>query len=334
MKNSNPRSSATADGYAIQFIEKMIDAKALESGGSFEAPVILEVYNSLENKIEKIRAKQSRKISLKDGHLIDLFLDGKVHDIPRSLRASAKDRPKRWFDTKHRLRYNFLLYGVKGDTRTHRAFTSWIGKDLIHASKAKEVELASIVHKRITHRLNKLLGDTKFGVWLQTEPTPADPGAIHCHGLLWIEDPIYFVVGSKERKALREAIRMATAFDPKMEVEKGRCIKKGKWVDINNKNINAGWITYCRKVLIKQKSAERFRQKQFRWLGETSASGSNSLKKAAQETYERTRKLYGGFLKGDLLDWSNSDWRQVSPGLRNTIFLRKNASKFATRRGP
>ena len=280
---ANPRSSATADNSILVFTEKFLsECEDIRHDEWDEVVLEVMVVDSLEELYRKSRLLKGRPTP-RPGHLMDLLLFDEVNLRKAPLSCSAACRPKRWPDTKLRLRHDFIFYGIAGDPSTHRAITFWIGKELIERCRAESRDIAGFIHKRISDRLRRHLPGTRFGVWFHVEPMRDQPDALHAHGLLWIDDADVFF---KKRRygAMREQIRLATGFDKSMT--------KRQWLHTADNDLSAGWVTYCRKTLIRKRAAELLQQPKLMIDGYTGEAGSQSLKRSARVLYERMRKVY------------------------------------------
>ncbi|RYY87317.1 MAG: hypothetical protein EOO15_12235 [Chitinophagaceae bacterium] len=290
VRSPNPRRSLDAESQVLRTIDKIADAGGLLPGGYFDQRVILELYQTI----------RSSGTGGEKGLLEDTWLGG----------DGELFKPRRWYDTTPRFRKYMLLYGIKGDANTHRPLTIWTGKDMIEASRSSDKPLAKTLHKNMTDRLRRLLGTGEFGFWFNIENSNKAPYALHAHGLLYVRDPRYLVRPSDERTALVRELRLASGDDLSTDKKK-RIMTANNWVKFAPKQLNTGWIDYCRKArrgrLFRVSAPEPPKD-----IGVRLEAGTHNLTRQASEFYSRARLLFRGMADGSIERWSKEDWESVS----------------------
>lgn len=212
-------------------------------------------------------------------------------------------RPKRWQDLRTRTKRYMLLYGVKGDQSTHRPISCWIGQGVINDCLTSGQPLAQLLRKRMADRLRLLCGDTEFGFWINIERQRKSPTGIHMHGLLYLADPRFFALGTPERARLIHTLKHVTGEDASKPAS--------NWVRITPRDLNIGWIDYCRKNRRNRRFwppagvvDERF--------GMRLEAGTHTMTAAATDFYERARIMTYALATEEFLEWSDADWRRVT----------------------
>lgn len=314
VRGPNPRRSLDAEAQVLRTIEAFAEMGAIKAGGYFDQGVIETWYQ--ENCYDLREADGEEIWDFNQEDWISTAPPPTGDKIATPLTAIMGDdirkvfKPKRWFDTTPRFRKCMLLYGVKGDPATHRPLTIWIGKEMIEASRATGKSLAAILHKRLSDRLRRLLGAGNFGVWLNVESSDKAPSALHGHGLLYVKDARYLVDGSRERDLLIRELMDGSGYDKSMHAP--------NWVRITAKDLNTGWITYCRKArrgrLFRVSAPEPPHD-----IGQQLEAGTHELRRQASDFYARARIMFAGLAKEKILDWTDDDWKRVTgpklPGL-------------------
>lgn len=307
VRRPNPRRSLNADNQAILIIEKFADIGAIVPGGFYDQGVIESWY--VENTLGFTAPEH-------DDGMLNWDADGNIIPpkgaIPferTALAAIAGDdaetafNPRRWFDTTVRLRKYMLLYGVKGDPNTHRPLTIWIGKDMIAESRRTGKPLAKMLHKRLSDRLRRLLGAGNFGIWLNIEVSDKAAYALHAHGLLYVKDARYLVDDSKERDALVRELMDGSDADESQHPP--------NWVRFTKKDLNKGWIEYCRKA--RRDRLYRISAKEPPTdIGKQLEAGTHTLRGQARDFYDRSRLLVRALSRGELPEWSPEDWARIT----------------------
>lgn len=291
VRKRNPRRSLNAETQVIRTIEKIADRGGLLPGGFFDRRVVEELYSTISFSTVGPAAKGARA---------DLWLS----DGGKAFKA------KRWYDTFPRFRRYMLLYGVKGDPATHRPLTIWIGKDMVEDSRRTGKPLAKMLHKNLSDRLRRLLGTNNYGFCFNIENSDKAPYALHAHGLLYVRDPRYLIRPSEERSSLVRELRLASG-DDLVATAPGRPMTPQNWVKFAAKDLNTGWIDYCRKAR---------RDRPFRVsaeeppadIGDRLEAGTQNLTRQASAFYDRARLLLCAMASDQLPSWSDDDWKRVT----------------------
>lgn len=293
---TNPRRDAHSDSQVVEVLDFISRAGGITPNGWFSRLVSTDYFfvdyeRRLAERVDpktKQRPWTKRKV---DPHLIE-----------EDRRACAKLTAKRWEDTGTRLRGAMLILSTDGDRDRRRAFTLWVGKDLIDLARTTGKPLSLILRDRLAERLRRHLGAKQFGFWFHIERTRSDPYALHIHGIITVKDPSHFVGANNKR--LREQIIEAAG--------KVHTMDPARLLDMHKADLNIGWVTYNRK----QKRFSRLKPLPHRVMpldiGEKLDAWSGTLNQDTKAFYERARIVYNGIIRGEIKDWTDADWDRVS----------------------
>lgn len=294
----NPRRDADSDSQVVEILDYITRAGGITSNGYFSRLVIHDYFFvDYERRLREgadLTKKSKKRPWTK--HSTDPKL------VEEYRRHCAKLTAKRWPDTGTRLRASMMILATDGDRNRRRAFTLWIGKDLIDQARISGKPLAVILRDRLAERLRRHLGAKQFGFWFHVERTRKDPYALHVHGIITVKDPSHFVGAADKR--LREQIIAASGEVHTMD--------PARLLDMHKADLNIGWITYNRK----QKRFSSIPQLPHRVLpddiGAQTDAWSGTLVRDTKAFYERARIVYNAIIRGKIKHWTEADWDKVS----------------------
>lgn len=296
---TNSRRDTGSDSQVVEILDFITRTGGITPNGWFSRLVTTNYYLvDYERRLIELadaRTKRSPKLPWTERRV-----DPKL--VEQQRRSCAKLTAKRWPDTRTRLRGAMLIFSTDGDRDRRRAFTLWLGHDLIDQARSSGKPLAFILRDRLADRLRRHLGAKQFGFWFTIERTRDDPYALHVHGIITVKDPSHFV-GFKNKR-LREQIIAASG--------KVHTMEPARLLDMHKANLNIGWIDYNRK----QKRFSRVKPLPHRVLpldiGVQLEAWSGTLNQDAKAFHERARIAYNAIISGKIKDWTDAEWDRVS----------------------
>jgi hypothetical protein len=285
---TNPRISHSSETTSLVLIDILSSSGVMDVGAEFDRRVLLVWYRTeFPNLMRQY-----------------LELDSKL--TPAKLKAEllklSRNKPRRWEDLSDRFRRVLLLLSARQDTECFRAFTLWIGEDLIAEARTSDRPLVDHLRKRMADRLRRHLGSNEFGFWFHLERTKSDPYGLHVHGIIYIKDHQHFTIDRRYR-TLRREITQASGSNHKMI--------PSKILHMKSKDINQLWMDYC----LKQRRDRRYHTSNSTPppldIGERLHAGTHSFTRRAQGFYKRIRLVVPALLNGKIKTWTAMEWNSI-----------------------
>tara|TARA_R110000868_G_scaffold372326_1_gene636160 strand:- start:106 stop:996 length:891 start_codon:yes stop_codon:yes gene_type:complete len=285
---TNPRISLSSETMSLVLIDSLSSSGVMDDGAEFDRRVLLDWYRTdFPNLMRQY-----------------FELDGRIS--PTNLKAEllkrSRNKPRRWEDLSDRFRRVLLLLSARQDTKCFRAFTLWIGEDLIAEARTSDRPLVDHLRKRMADRLRRHLGSNEFGFWFHLERTKSDPYGLHVHGIIYVKDHKHLTIDRRYRE-LRREITQASGSNHKMV--------PSRILDMKSKDINQLWMDYC----LKQRRDRRFHTSNSTPppldVGERLHAGTHSFTRRAQTFYKRIRLVVPALLNGKIKTWTKEEWDAV-----------------------
>ena len=285
---TNPRISLSSETMSLVLIDSLSSSGVMDDGAEFDRRVLLDWYRTDFPNLMRQHLELDCKIS--------------PTNLTAELLKRSRNKPRRWEDLSDRFRRVLLLLSARQDTDCFRAFTLWIGEDLIAEARTSDRPLVDHLRKRMADRLRRHLGSNEFGFWFHLERTKSDPYGLHVHGIIYVKDHKHLTIDRRYRE-LRREITQASGSNHKMD--------PSKILHMKSKDINQLWMDYC----LKQRRDRRFHTSNSTPppldIGERLHAGTHSFTRRAQTFYKRIRLVVPALLNGKIKTWTKKEWDAV-----------------------
>lgn len=309
MPNARKNTSGAADATSRLIIKNLVEMGAFAENGHIVQPVLRNWY---EDHVLGRRWRFCPETMCREEHYlkntrhcVDALEDrGRMPKRGPDLKHQS---PRRWNDVKPYTRNYMMLPTVKHDGTPHRKFTFYIGDQLITKSIEAGLPLAGHLNKRIVRNLKNVLGDIEFGLWFHLEPTPVKEirrPSFHAHGLIYIEDELYFMRRSRKYISVIKALWAATGLDETM-------MTRQNWLDLQEADLNSGWIRY---------STESRNNRRYPMpyevcpesVGSPLSAMTHTFRRKTRNFYERVLPLMRAIAADRFEEFSAEDWELIN----------------------